>query len=146
VTAEFNEDRVITAEAIKRTEIPFEYKTSGTNPVYVCDTPAEYPGAGITVDKVTVVSTSVSTYVTVDFTISDRVKFDALNGIVNFEVLDEKGNAIRSFGGSMIDNSVEVTLEADADLSNGLTLRAFAPFNEGARYETNTFVLDSNSN
>ncbi len=56
--------------------------------IYVNEAPADYPSAGVRVDRVTIEVKPQEIYATVDYTVTDREKFDALEGGLWFEFID----------------------------------------------------------
>lgn len=56
--------------------------------VYVSEASADYPDVGVRVDRVTIEVKPQEIYATVDYTVTDRAKFDALEGGLWFEFID----------------------------------------------------------
>lgn len=56
--------------------------------VYISESGADYPGAGVRVDRVTMEVKPMEIYATVEYTVTDRAKFDAQEGGLWFEFVD----------------------------------------------------------
>jgi len=56
--------------------------------VYVNEAPAEYPGAGVRVDRVTLEVKPQEIYATIEYSVTDQTRFDALEGGLWSEFID----------------------------------------------------------
>lgn len=56
--------------------------------IYVNEAPAEYPGAGVRVDRVTLEVKPQEIYATIEYSVTDQTRFDALEGGLWFEFID----------------------------------------------------------
>lgn len=126
--------------------------------VYVSESGADYPGAGVRVDRIMLEVKPQEIYATVDYTVTDRAKFDALEGGLWFEFIDpqkldegweQQLAAGLSGGGSAapVDRSEEAPTRfrqienlGKNELHDVYTLRAYECW-EKERLETHEFVM-----
>lgn len=127
----------------------------GVVPVtYVCDTPQEFPEAGVRVDRLTVVALPLSLYATVEYSVIDAERYALVEDSLWFEFIDPASTAAspvgqRLAGGFTGTGGVEIigdgrfiqreTLGVN-ELHSEYTLRAFDAFTKD-RYEARTFVM-----
>lgn len=127
----------------------------GVEPVtYVCDTPQEFPEAGVRVDRLTIVALPLSLYATIDYSVIDEERYTPLEDALWFEFIDPDSPETlpalqRLDGGFTSSGSMEVfgdgqfiqseTLGVN-ELRSEYTLRAFDAWTK-ERYESRTFVV-----
>lgn len=127
----------------------------GVVPVtWVCDTPQDFPEAGVRVDRLTVVALPLSLYATVEYSVIDAEQYALLEDSLWFEFIDPNSAAElpvqqRLDGGFTGTGGIEgigdgrfiqrETLGVN-ELHSEYTLRVFDAFTKD-RYEARTFVM-----
>ncbi|MDR0858991.1 MAG: hypothetical protein LBN97_08175 [Oscillospiraceae bacterium] len=127
-----------------RTSVPVKYAPApSSTELYVFEEEAVFPTAGVTVHRVKSWSSEIATYVTINWTITDETAYEATDGGLTFELLDENGERIDTVGGGSSGNGItEMTLGATADFSETITIQAFNCWTK-ERYESVTMSENS---
>jgi len=119
--------------ALEKAEMLAAGKSAGT---------ADFPSCGVRVDSVELNATAMGLYYRLHYTVVDKAAFDALDGGLWFEFLDESGEPMAggaAAGGSVTESEGGYTegdsLAAMKELPTSLTLRAYNSGTEEC-YET----------
>lgn len=121
---------------------------------YICDTPQEFPEAGVRIDQLTIEALPLSLYATIEYSVIDEERFEPLVDGLWFEFIDPESTetalalqrldsgftstgSIGELGGGRF--TQRETLGAN-ELHDTYTLRAYSAWTK-ERYETRTFVM-----
>ncbi|NLG25103.1 MAG: hypothetical protein GX558_07080 [Clostridiales bacterium] len=136
------------ADAIQRVSIPYQFKAAQAMDVARGAPNAEYPQAGVRVDRVTLTATPMAIYTRVEYTVIDQAAFEATGDGLWFEFVDEAGERlpggaadsgeVREIGGGAYLQTG--SLRAAEQLPAAIGLRA-CNASDKARYETRTIEL-----
>lgn len=136
-----------------------DVKKAGEADSYISQTPVDYPSVGVRVDMLRIDVKPQELYATIEYTITDREKYDALEGGLWFEFVDPQSTQTEpheqrlrsgmSGGGSAgpADGDLETATRyiqretlGRNELHETYTLRAYDAW-EKERFESNTFVM-----
>lgn len=146
------EQPLVLTEAVDATIAPAaEGAVAGA---YVSTAPMAYPQCGVRVDRVLIEVKPQEIYATVDFTVTDRAAFDALEGGLWFEFIDPESTGAEPYaqrlmsglsgGGGVYSQDDTHYRQTETlgknELRTSYTLRAFDCW-EKNRFETQTFAM-----
>jgi len=134
-------------------------KDSGLSNVYVSEAPVVYERIGVQVDRLLIEVKPQEIYATLDYTVTDRAKYDQLEGGLWFEFIDPeskeeayydqrlKGGLTGGGSSGPVDGEPDTATRfaqretlARKELHDTYTLRAFSAW-EKERYETHTLTM-----
>jgi len=134
-------------------------KDSGLSNVYVSEAPVVYERIGVQVDRLLIEVKPQEIYATLDYTVTDRAKYDQLEGGLWFEFIDPeskeeayydqrlKGGLTGGGSSGPVDGEPDTATRfaqretlARNELHDTYTLRAFSAW-EKERYETHTLTM-----
>lgn len=132
----------------KDTTILATLKNTGTQEAVTSIEPEVFSGSGVRVDKITLMSSAISTYAEIEFTVIDAEKYAETEGGLWFEFLDSYGERIpngASAGGGIesIDETryiEKISLQAMEKLPSEVILRGYNCWDKN-QYETHTFKM-----
>lgn len=132
-----------TMDDIVRGELSVDLASAPESIVMACDTPQDYTEAGARINKVVFTKTPLAAYVDIQYSWLDKVKQEAQDGGLWFEVVDEKGNRIEFVDGFVEDPEGWIKLSVSSNPLNHdvIMLRAYNAWTKG-RYETHEFKMN----
>ena len=144
-------DGYIDTENMERSTFAVKLQNSGALNVVTNVNTAEYLDCGVRVDKITLTGSPMGTYVRIEFSVIDEVKYAKTDDGLWFEVIDENGNRLpdgaSSVGsvGPADDSGVRyiqtISIQASETLPSEIILRGYNCWDKN-RYETHTFEME----
>ncbi len=143
-----NQDGKDIRENIRNSKLAFTLENTGFKEIVTSIAPAEYPSCGVRIDSITLKGSEMAIYAVVQYTVTDKERYDAVEDGLMFEFLDTAGNRLpdgaTSGGGITTEDGVHYVLEhaigAMESLPREIAVRGFN-FWDMTGYETHTFTM-----